>query len=895
MIRVFDSALTFIGEVDDFKSVIITRKYRGIETIEITIPYSSNNASLLQKKNWVCAAENKMFKILVRSISGQPLVIKIIGYSVAKILDRRLRYLNGVTDQTLFKSYTAGSPTSLKLSNKLANSKFSAGLSSWISVRLINISTANGMITYKAESANTILLSQDINATQWVAGHTYYIRCCTNHSQVSRMDLREYNFGSYDEQKYMYYNSSQPSGVNSASTIYTATKNGARLSVYHGLTNYLTDVFSVGYFLLIDLTEVFGDENIPTKTLMDLWAFQFRDSWFSQGNPQTWRQPYSEMVRNVIRNGNFKDGSLYWLSSIGTTVSVENNELSLLATEQYGKVYQDISGDITKYKGSTCWFGAWVKSTNNQIAIALNDGIGQKLIYSTKIGEYEFLSGYYTVSTAATRLWFALYDRNASGWSIQYLQKAIVINLTADFAIKTLPSLEHMNLWVSQFTDNWFDFSERQTFAMHYQNLAENGNFESTVAWTVSHGSITASNNILKSVLVGDATYGGMYNTLRFYPLIGYTYLLKVTFKVDSAVCTSCRIYLGSATARVLINTPDADVWYTKTLLVTADDVLPSANRIYIYHVYPDKATAVGKIMEIKELSLINVFGEFGPEKTYSSPLFVSIMAQRAWSIGSLYDTQYNWRDIIVKKEIELALLSYGNNISYLRVAAEKTYGSIAENNFKMVDILLRFCEDILKIDDLGYCFIFDPSTKTITFDTYVGVDRTVSNGIVSPIIFSPEMDNVLEREYFENLAEEINHVTAFGAAEIVPRPIGMAGSAVDDDRLASFSDERGEISSLSLSKKAENSLVEPIVSYSASINPEANLIYEKDYNIGDIVTIRDLELGVIMDARIIEIKETYEAGNNRKLDLIFGNDVPTILNSIRKIERSTIRTRTNT
>lgn len=91
MIRVFDPTLALTGEIDNYKSCIINRKFRGVETLDLTMPYSAGAYSLLAKYSFLWAADNKVFEILHRQVSGENTdEIKVVAYGVGKLLSRRL-------------------------------------------------------------------------------------------------------------------------------------------------------------------------------------------------------------------------------------------------------------------------------------------------------------------------------------------------------------------------------------------------------------------------------------------------------------------------------------------------------------------------------------------------------------------------------------------------------------------------------------------------------------------------------------------------------------------------------------------------------------------------------------------------------------------------------------
>ena len=54
-------------------------------------------------------------------------------------------------------------------------------------------------------------------------------------------------------------------------------------------------------------------------------------------------------------------------------------------------------------------------------------------------------------------------------------------------------------------------------------------------------------------------------------------------------------------------------------------------------------------------------------------------------------------------------------------------------------------------------------------------------------------------------------------------------------------------------------------------LDPNANLTYETDFDLGDVVTIQIPDFGLQFNQRITEVKEKYTAGQPAKFDLNFG------------------------
>jgi hypothetical protein len=66
-------------------------------------------------------------------------------------------------------------------------------------------------------------------------------------------------------------------------------------------------------------------------------------------------------------------------------------------------------------------------------------------------------------------------------------------------------------------------------------------------------------------------------------------------------------------------------------------------------------------------------------------------------------------------------------------------------------------------------------------------------------------------------------------------------------------------------------------------------LEFEKDFGLGDVVTIQNRDWGVTLDARITEVTEIYEPSSTR-IELTFGNSRPTLISKIKQ-EIASIKT----
>ena len=74
----------------------------------------------------------------------------------------------------------------------------------------------------------------------------------------------------------------------------------------------------------------------------------------------------------------------------------------------------------------------------------------------------------------------------------------------------------------------------------------------------------------------------------------------------------------------------------------------------------------------------------------------------------------------------------------------------------------------------------------------------------------------------------------------------------------------------------------EKVQAFEGEILTQSNLVYEEDYDLGDIVTIHSPEWGVIVNNRIESITEIYEQGGFR-LEAAFGTEIPSFSRTLKK------------
>lgn len=173
--------------------------------------------------------------------------------------------------------------------------------------------------------------------------------------------------------------------------------------------------------------------------------------------------------------------------------------------------------------------------------------------------------------------------------------------------------------------------------------------------------------------------------------------------------------------------------------------------------------------------------------------------------------------------------------------------------------------ESISRQSGLGWGVYLD---NGLVFEVFEGNDRTVAGN--SPVIFSPEFDNVMQQGFVESQFEQINAVYASNDLEVVD-----VGDSFGAERFEHFvkTDEN-------LEDYARREMQEPVFALEAEAI-ESSFRYRVDWDLGDLVTIQNKKWNIERTARITEVEEVYEPSNIR-INVTFGESQPTIVDKVK-------------
>lgn len=207
--------------------------------------------------------------------------------------------------------------------------------------------------------------------------------------------------------------------------------------------------------------------------------------------------------------------------------------------------------------------------------------------------------------------------------------------------------------------------------------------------------------------------------------------------------------------------------------------------------------------------------------------------------------------------------------------------------------------ETISLLTGVGWSVSVDYTNLVWVFDVAVGRDLTAWQSVNPPVIFSPEYDAVKNLTLIDSRLNYRNTVYVGGQGEGVDRRIVEVGESEGLDRLELFVDARDVPEQTDsdppeprpepeIIADLENRGKQYLADYAAVFTLEGQVLthspfrYERDWDLGDVVTVRNLDWGVTRNARITEVKEIYER-SGFQLEVTFGQSPPTLIQKIKQ------------
>lgn len=213
----------------------------------------------------------------------------------------------------------------------------------------------------------------------------------------------------------------------------------------------------------------------------------------------------------------------------------------------------------------------------------------------------------------------------------------------------------------------------------------------------------------------------------------------------------------------------------------------------------------------------------------------------------------------------------------------------------KQLDIALW---EICTKFDMSFQILMNHIEKIYVFHTFVGADRSAEQRINPHVIFSKAFDNVTSQSFVDDKANYRSMAYVVGAEGVVVRvnneSSGFARRELYVDMLnleKKYQDDKGkeiiltEVEFEALLK--ENGLsrlseYQYIRTFESEIDSNSQFEFNKDYFLGDRVTNRNDELGIVQHSRVTGAKELYNR-DGYTLQHEFGKSIPTLLDKIKR------------
>lgn len=241
--------------------------------------------------------------------------------------------------------------------------------------------------------------------------------------------------------------------------------------------------------------------------------------------------------------------------------------------------------------------------------------------------------------------------------------------------------------------------------------------------------------------------------------------------------------------------------------------------------------------------------------------------------------------------------------IPHLEMGSTGNYGTIVTYQ-KTGKELYNAIVDLFAADEIGFSVDVDIKNRKYILNLIKGVDRTLNQTVVNPVVFSTDLEDILKSSYYINKADlkttayvagegegadRVNVITGlteasgFNRRELYVDARDLQKSSYDATSgqtiVLTDIDYQNTLKSRGIEKLSE---VQTVENFEASIRVfgDVQYVFGVDYNKGDLITVQDKILKVQISARITQVEEDFE-GDEYSLALTFGYTAPTIVDKI--------------
>ncbi|EGQ26762.1 hypothetical protein HMPREF9372_1242 [Sporosarcina newyorkensis 2681] len=245
---------------------------------------------------------------------------------------------------------------------------------------------------------------------------------------------------------------------------------------------------------------------------------------------------------------------------------------------------------------------------------------------------------------------------------------------------------------------------------------------------------------------------------------------------------------------------------------------------------------------------------------------------------GAAYDVQDGPAESVMKHFVRRNCIELPDMaFPFLEIASDLKRGPSIEWQSRYKN-LSEEIEAISRLTNIGWHIYPDLLIKRWIFDTYNGRNLSIEQTELPPVIFSTAFDNIRTQTMIDSVMGFRNQAVVGGQGEGAAREIALTElDASGLEKYVLFVDARDVMETSELYTRGEQQLKEHphLVNLQSAILPHGPFRYQKDWDVGDLVTVEQVEWGLQLTTRVTEVQEIYER-DGLELYVTFGNEVPT-------------------
>lgn len=238
--------------------------------------------------------------------------------------------------------------------------------------------------------------------------------------------------------------------------------------------------------------------------------------------------------------------------------------------------------------------------------------------------------------------------------------------------------------------------------------------------------------------------------------------------------------------------------------------------------------------------------------------------------------------------------------IAQVQLAVAKGFGTPIQQQISYKDVY-EICENLCTTHDIGVRCIF--KKRQLQYDFYEGADRTINQSVNPRIILSKSRSNLLKRKYEDADNDYKNTLLVAGAGEGTARKTTVIGASnsglnrrelfIDAREITDTRDVNGTQTPIPANEytqllvaKGEEKKAEYVefIGFDCELDvTKNNTKYGEDFFLGDLITIKDDELGILMNSRVMQADEVFKE-DGKSIYVTVGKSVPTLPQALKRM-----------